>query len=125
EVLNLTQRGQYTIITAAMRNYQLQNTPAKIESQGLVKNPPALYESYVQKYENGIAIDESEIDNYVYDKDIMIMKGLDPNGNTIEFFYIPQMSLEIEAWITENRLWRTLFNQRDRLNDQDFDGIVP
>ena len=34
------------------------------------------------------------------------------------------MSLEIEAWITENRIWRTLFNQRDRLNDQDFDGIL-
>lgn len=125
EVLNLTQRGQYTIIVAAMRNYNLTNTPAQIQGQGMVKNPPALYESYVQKYENRIDVDESEIDNYVYDKDIMIFKGLDPNGNTIEYFYIPQLSLEIEAWITENRIWRTLFNQRDRLNDQDFDAVVP
>ncbi len=125
EVLNLTQRSQYTIIMASMRNYQLVNTPANIQGQGIVKNPPALYESYVQKYENRLDVDESEIDNYVYDKDIMIFKGLDPNGNTIEYFYIPQLSLELEAWITENRIWRTLFNQRDRLNDQDFDGVIP
>lgn len=125
EVLNLTQRGQYTIVMSSMRNYQLENTPSQIQGQGIVKNPPALYESYVQKYENRIDIDESEIDNYVYDKDIMIFKGLDPNGNTIEYFYIPQMSLELEGWITQNRIFRTLFNQRDRLNDQDFDGIIP
>lgn len=125
EVLNLTQRGTYTIVMASMRNYQLQNTPSQIQGNGMVKNPPALYESYVQKYEYRIDIDESEIDNYVYDKDIMISKGLDANGKEIEYFYIPQVSREIETYITQNRTWCTLFNQRNNIEDQDFDAVIP
>lgn len=125
EVLNLTQRGQYTVIMASMRNYQLTNTPSSIATQGMVKNPPALYESYVQKYELGYAVDESEIDNYVYDKDWTIIKGLNANGQEVEYFYIPQVTKELEIAITQNRIWRTLFNQRDNVGDQDFDGIVP
>jgi hypothetical protein len=125
EVLNLTSRGQYTIVMASMRNYQLENTPADIQGQGIVKNPPALYESYVQKYEQRLDVDESEIDNYVYDKDIMIAKGLDHTGKEIEYFYVPQLSKEIEGMLVQNRTWRTLFNQRDNVNDQDFDGLIP
>lgn len=125
EVLNLTQRGQYTIVMASMRNYDLVDTPPTIVGNGIVKNPPALYESYVQKYEYRIDVDESEIDNYVYDKDIMVAKGLDANGKEMEYFYLPQVSREIETYITQNRTWRTLFNQRDNINDQDFDGVIP
>jgi len=125
EVLDLTRRGQYTIVMASMRNYDLTDTPADIVGNGMVKNPPALYGSYVQKYEYRIDVDESEIDNYVYDKDIMIAKGLDHMGKEIEYFYIPQLSREIEGNIVQNRTWRTLFNQRDNINDQDFDGLIP
>lgn len=125
EVLNLTARGQYTIVMASLRNYDLVNTPASIQTQGMVKNPPALYESYVQKYELGFSVDESEIDNYVYDKDWMIAKGLNASGQEDDFFYIPQVNRELETAIVQNRTWRTLFNQRDNLNDQDFDGVIP
>lgn len=125
QVLNLTQRGQYTIVMAAMRNYDLENTPDTIQGNGMVKNPPALYGSQVQKYEYRIDVDESEIDNYVYDKDIMIAKGLDHTGKEIEYFYLPSISREIEGLITQNRTWRTLFNQHDAVNDQDFDGVIP
>jgi len=125
EVLNLTQRSQYTVVLASLRNYQLVNTPSTIQTQGMVKNPPALYASWVQKYELGYSVDESEIDNYVYDKDIMIAKGLNSRGEEVEYFYIPQLNTEAEDMIIANRNWRTLFNQRDNLNDQDFDGVIP
>lgn len=125
QVLNLTQRSQYTVVMAAMRAYQLQNTPPQIQGQGIVKNPPALYKSAVQKYEARIDIDESEIDNYVYDKDIMIAKGLNSRGEEVEFFYIPQVQTELEDWIIENRTVQTLFNQYDAINDQEFDGVIP
>jgi len=135
QVLDLTVRGQYTVVMNAMRNYtntkyqpeSVQNPyPAnQIQGQGIVKNPPVLYASQVQKYEQRIDVDESEIDNYIYDKDIMIAKGLDANGNTIDYFYIPQLSMEVETWITQNRIMRTLFNQHDSQLDQDFDGLIP
>lgn len=124
QVLDLTGRGQYTILMASMRNYSLAST-GMIQGQGIVKNPPALYESYVQKYEQMLKVDESEIDNYVYDKDWMIAKGLDYKGKEVEYFYIPQLSTEIEGMIVQNRTFRTLFNQRDNINDQDFDGVIP
>ena len=125
QVLDLTKRNQYTVVMAAMRNYNLTNTPSQIQGQAMVKNPPALYKSSVQKYETRLDVDESEIDNYVYDKDIMFAKGLNSRGEQVEYFYIPQLSTEIEDWIIENRNWRTLFNQYDRINDQDFDAVIP
>lgn len=125
QVLDMTTRGQYTIVISSMRNYQLVNTPATIQGQGITKNPPALYQSAVQKYENRLDVDESEIDNFVYDKDIMIAKGLNSRGEQVEYYYVPQLSTELEDWIVENRNWRWLFNQKDYINDQDFDAIIP
>ena len=124
EILDLTQLSQYTIVMAGMRNYNLSSTQP-IQTEGMVKNPPALYQSQVQKYEDGFAVDESEIDNYVYDKDIMIAKGLNSRGQQVEYYYIPQLNIEAEDRIVENRNWRTLFNRVDNINDQDFDGVVP
>ena len=122
--LDLTKLNQYTVVLASMRNYDLANNNP-IQTRGMVKNPPALYESYVQKYEDGFAVDESEIDNYVYDKDFFIWKGLNSRGEKVEYFYIPQLNIEAEDMIVENRNWRTLFNRRDYGNGQDFDGVVP
>jgi hypothetical protein len=124
QVLDLTGRSQYTVVLAGMRNYVLSNDNP-IQTQGMVKNPPALYQSFVQKYEDGFAVDESEIDNYVYDKDFFIAKGLNSRGESVDYFYIPQLNIEAEDMIIENRNWRTLFNRRDNLNDMDFDGVVP
>jgi hypothetical protein len=125
EVLDLTKRGQYTIVMASMRAFDLQNTPSRIQTQGMVKNPPALYGSSVQKFELGYAVDESEVDNYVYDKDIMIAKGLNSRGQEVEYYYIPQLTQELESMIVQNRTWNTLFNQYNATKDEDFDGVIP
>lgn len=124
EVLNMTQRNQYTIVLASMRNYDI-NDSNPIQTRGMVLNPPALYKSYVQKYEDGFSVDESEIDNYVYNKTFYIVKGLNMRGEKVEYFYIPQLSTQAEEMIIANRNMRTLFNQRDNINNQDFDGVVP
>lgn len=124
QVLDLTKRGQYTIVMSTMRNYDLAST-TQIQTQGMVKNPPALYSSQVQKYELGFNVDESEVDNYVFDKDIMIARGLNARGEEVEYFYIPQLSTEAELAITQNRIWRTLFNEYDQTKDEDFDGLIP
>lgn len=124
EVLNLTQRSLYTVVLATMRNYQISND-SPIQTQGMVLNPPALYASQVQKYELGFAVNESEIDNYVYDKTFFIQKGLNMRGEKVEYFYIPQLSVQAEEMIVANRNWRTLFNKHDNVNDEDFDGVIP
>lgn len=124
EVLNLTLRSQYTIILATMRNYQISNDSA-IQTEGMVLNPPALYASQVQKYEMGFAVNESEIDNYIYDKDFMIVKGLDMRGNPVEYFYIPSLTVQAEERIIANRNWNALFSQHNYSTDEDFDGVIP
>lgn len=124
EVLNLTARSQYTIVLASMRNYILSNDN-DIQTHGMVKNPPALYQSFVQKFEDGFAVNESEIDNYVYDKDFLICKGLNSRGEEVEYFYIPQLNIEAEDMITANRNFQTLFARKDWKNDLNFDGVIP
>lgn len=129
EVLDLTRRSQYTVVLASMRNYILNSTQGtttdRIPRRGMVKNPPALYASSVQKFEDGFYVDESEIDNYVYDKDIMICKGLDATGKEVEYFYIPQLSVEAEQMIIANRNWQTMFAQRNNTKDLNWNGVVP
>jgi hypothetical protein len=129
EVLNLTARSQYTIVLASMRNYILdstQGTPtAEIQTRGMVLNPPALYKSYVQKFEDGFAVDESEIDNYVYNKEFFIIKGLNMRGEKVDYFYIPQLSVQAEEMIIANRNFQTLFAQRDNVHNLNFDGVIP
>jgi len=129
EVLNLTARNQYTVVLATMRNYILndtQGTPtAEIQTRGMVLNPPALYKSYVQKFEDGFAVDESEVDNYVYNKEFFIIKGLDMRGNKVDYFYIPQLSVQAEEMIVANRNFQTLFAQRDNSKGLNFNGVIP
>jgi hypothetical protein len=124
EVLNLTQYGLYTIIMVPMKTYDLADT-ADIATHGMVKNPPILYKSFVQKYEDGFAVDESEIDNYVYERDWWIAKGMDATGKPIDYFYIPTLTRQAEAMITDNRNLRTLLSHRDNINGLNFDGIIP
>lgn len=124
EVLNLTNRSQYTVVLASMRNYDL-NSSTAIQTRGMVLNPPALYQSWVQKFEDGFAVDESEIDNYVYDKQFFISKGLDMRGNQVNYFYIPSLSVQAEEMIIANRNFQTLFSRRDNINQQNFDGVIP
>lgn len=124
QVLDLTKRGNYTIVMTGMKTFDI-NNDAKITGGGMVGNPPALRESFVQKYDDSILVNESEIDNYVYDKNFFISKGLDASGKPIEYFYIPQVSKELETRITVNRTLKTLFNERDYQLDTEFDGLIP
>lgn len=124
QVLDLTKRGMYTVVLMTMRNYVLNNT-ADIQTRGMVLNPPALYQSFVQKFEDGFSVTESEIDNYVYDKDFFICKGLNSRGEKVEYFYIPQLSTQAEDMIIANRNMQTLFARKDYINDQNFDGVIP
>lgn len=124
EVLDLTLRNNYTVVMNPLRSYDITATN-KIQTQGVVGEYPGIFESWVQKYENGLEVDESEIDNYIYMNGFSIVKGLDMNGNTINYWYSPSLSNKAEEFITANRLMKTLFNQRDYGKGQEFDGLVP
>jgi hypothetical protein len=124
EILNLTVRSTYTLVMNMLRSYDLSATN-KIQTQGVVGEFPALYESWVQKYENGLEVDESELDNYVYTNDFTIQKGFDMNGKEVPYWDAPGLRMKAEEFITQNRLAKTLFNQRDYGNNREFDGLVP
>lgn len=124
EVLDLTRRTTYTVVMNPLRSYDITSTH-KIETQGITGEYPGIYENWVQKFENGIEVDESEIDNYVYTNNFKIAKGLDSNGNEIDFWYSPSLSNKAEEWIATNRIMKTLFNQKNYGRDEEFDGLVP
>lgn len=124
EVLNLTQYSRYTIIIDPLRRYTLGDTTS-ITAEGLVLNPPVMYKSYAQKYEKRFSINQDEIDNYVYDRDFKVIKGLNTRGEVVEYFYLPQLQSQLDAFIRDNKNLNTLFGQRDRINQKNFDGIVP
>lgn len=124
ETIDISQKGQYTIVMFPMMEYLLSST-TQIATSGWVYNPPILWESFVQKYEYGVALDESEIDNYVYDRKFNIVKGVDSDGNSVDYFYIPAINKRFTDAFAGNRSLRILFNQRDYVNDREFDGVVP
>lgn len=124
EVLNLTQYSRYTIIIDPLRRYTVGDT-ADITTEGMVLNPPTMYKSYAQKYEKAFAVNQDEIDNYIYDRDFKVMKGLNTRGEVVEYFYVPALNGTLEAFIQDNKNLNTLFGQRDRVNRKNFDGILP
>lgn len=124
EVLNLTQYSRYTIVIDPLRRYQL-GTLTDIPTEGLVLNPPVMYKSYAQSFEKAFAVNQDEINNYVYDRDFKVMKGLNTRGEVVEYFYVPALNGQLEAYIQDNKNLNTLFGVRDRTNNIDFDGIVP
>jgi hypothetical protein len=124
ETLNLTQYSRYTIIIDPLRRYTAGDTN-QITREGMVLNPPTMYKSFVQKYEKGFSINQDEIDNYVYDRDFKVIKGLNTRGEAVEFFYLPAINSQIEAFLTDNKNLNTLFGVRDNPNSKNFDGIIP
>lgn len=125
--IDLSQRGQYTLIVIPMQEYILSgpNVTPNIATTGWVYNPPILWKSWVQKYEYGVVIDESEIDGYVYDRKFDIVKGVDSDGNPVDYFYIPAIQKRFNDALAANRTLRTLFDQRDYVNGTGFNGVVP
>lgn len=124
QVLDLTKLNKYTVVMNMLREYDISATN-DILTQGLTGEYPAIYKNYVQKFENGLDVDESELDNYVYNNLFSIAKGLDANGKEIDYWDAPALRMKAEEFITQNRIMSTLFNQRDYTNNRGFDGIVP
>lgn len=124
EVLNLTQFGRYTIIIDPLR-YYVTGTQTNIPVDGMVLNPPTMYKAYAQKFEKGISVNQDEIDNYIYDRDFKVIKGLNTRGEPVEFFYIPSIHGQLEGLIQDNKNLNTLFGQRDLSQQLGFDGVVP
>lgn len=124
ETIDISKRNVYTLVMFPMQEYKTSYT-TQIPTTGWVYNPPILWKSYVQKYEYGVALDESEIDNYIYERKFQIVKGLDSNGNPVDFFYIPAINKKFTDAIAGNRALRLLFNQRNNTDDLEFDGTIP
>lgn len=124
QVLNLTAFGRYTIIIDPLRRYTL-GDQNNIQTEGMVLNPPTMYKAYAQKFEKGIFVNQDEIDNYVYDRDFRVLKGLNTRGDVVEYFYVPAIQGQMEALIQDNKNLNTLFGQRDYTNQKGFDGLVP
>jgi hypothetical protein len=124
EVLNLTQYSRYTIIIDPLRRYTIGDTN-DITTEGMVLNPPTMYKAFAQKFEKAFAVNQDEIDNYIYDRDFKVMKGLNTRGEVVEYFYVPALNGTMEAYIQDNKNLNTLFGVRDRTNQKGFDGLVP
>lgn len=124
ETLDMSKYGRYTIIIDPLRRYQL-GDQNDIPVEGMVANPPTMYKAFAQKFEKGFAINQDEIDNYVYDRDFKVIKGLDTTGKPIDYYYIPTIHNQLEGLIRDNKNLNTLFGQRDYTNKIGFDGIIP
>lgn len=124
QTIDMTKYGRYTIIIDPLRHYTLGDTNP-IQTEGLVLNPPTMYKAYAQKFEKGFSINQDEIDNYVYDREFKVIKGLNTRGDVVEYFYIPAINGQLEAFIRDNKILDTLFGVRDFTNSKGFNGIVP
>lgn len=122
--INLSAYSRYTIILDPLRAYTMLD-PNNIQTEGLVLNPPTMYKAYAQKFEKGFFINQDEIDNYVYERDFKVIKGLNTRGDAVEYFYIPAINGQCEALIRDNMNLNTLFGQRDYTQNKGMDGIVP
>lgn len=124
QTLNLTQYGSYTIIIDPLRHYQL-GTTANIQTDGLVLNPPTMYKAFAQTFEKGISLSQDEINNYIYNREFKVIKGLNTKGDAVDYFYVPAIHGQLETLIRDNKNLQTLFGQRDTINQLGFDGVVP
>jgi hypothetical protein len=124
ESIDFSSYSRYTIIIDPLRHYTMLDANP-IVTEGLVLNPPTMYKSYAQKFEKGFSINQDEIDNYVYDRDFKVIKGLNTRGEAVEYFYLPTINGQCEAFIRDNMNLNTLFGRRDYTNAKGFDGIVP
>jgi len=124
EVLDLTVNGNYTLVMDP-----LQHVPVGIEtvmhSHGEVNAPPLLWQGYVQEFEDSISLHAHEIDNYIYDRDFKIAKGLDAKGEEVWMYYIPYLNRSLETRVTDSKTINAIWGLRDRKNQIGLDGMVP
>lgn len=124
EVLDLTQVATgYTLLVDTLRNY-ISGDTNPISTGGFVKNPPTIRKGYVQMLEDGLSINQDELNGYVYDVDFRIGKGLTPDQKEIEFYDFPLLNAELLNKYQDSKIIGTLFNQRDDVRELGFDGII-
>ena len=124
QVLNLTQYSRYTIIIDPLRHYTLLD-PNAVVPEGYVLNPPVMYKSFLQTFEKRFQVNRDEVNNYVYNRDFKVIKGIGTGGKPVEYFYIPALNDACNAFIQDNKNINILFGQRDYGAQKGFDGIVP
>ena len=124
DFLDLTQFDTYTLLVDPLRNY-VKGTTDEIQTGGFVKNPPTIRKGYVQMFETGIEIHQDELNNYVYDVDFRIGKGLGPDQKQIEYYDFPLINSELLERYMDSKIINTLFNVRDDQKQQGFDGFIP
>lgn len=124
EVIDLTKKASYTLLVDSMRMYVKGDTNC-IVSGGIVQNPPTLRKSYVQKFEDGICLHEDELDGYAYDVDFSVLRGIDPiTRKAVYMWCLTQVQNQLLDKILASRIVNTLFNIRDDVKQEGFDGMV-
>jgi hypothetical protein len=124
ETIDLTSKSKWTLILMPLRPYVKGDTNP-IQGRGFAYNPPILYKSYITKWEDKIEIHEDEIDHYVYNREWKFMKGMDRFGRMIDYIYMPAITDQFTKNWAANRSLATLFNKRDYVRGQGFDGMIP
>lgn len=124
EVLDLTKLSGYTILIDPLHHYT-RGDVSTIPSEGIVDAPPLIWSGYIQKFEKSVGVHEDEIDNYVYDRDFKLAKGMTEDGQPIWHWYIPSLNKKIEEMLVHNKLINTLIGQRDEGNKKGVEGLLP
>ena len=125
EVLDLTKFDEYTLLMDPLRMH-IKCDPNCIPTNGLLYNPPFLRKAYVQKFERGYCVNEDELDNYVYEVDFYVIKGVSPlNGMGVEYYCIPTLTNQLLADWYDSRVINTLWGRRDDVAQLGFDGLIP
>ena len=124
EVLDLTKLPYYTLVVDTLRMYKKGDTQC-ITKHGVVSNPPLLRQGYVQKFEDGICVNEDEIDGYAYDVEFHVVKGISPiSGKKIDMWCVPQVNEQLQAMLMDSRNINSLFGIRDDSKQEGFDGLI-
>lgn len=125
ETIDLSKMDSYTLIIDTLRIYK-KGDDNPITTHGLLSNPPALRKGFVQKFEDGIAIKEDEIDGYAYDVEFHVVKGINPTtGKPVDMWTIPEVMSRLQEKYTDHININTLLNQRDDVKQEGFDGLIP
>lgn len=125
QILDMTGLATYTLVSDSLRMYKKGDRNC-ITGHGIVKNPPFLRKGFIQKYEDMIGINEDELDGYAYTKEFALFKGIDPvTGEGIEMWSLVPVMKELLMNIKDNKIFNTMWNQRDDVTQTGFNGICP
>lgn len=125
QVLDLTGQTTYTLVSDSLRMYKKGDRNC-ITGHGIVKNPPILRKGWIQQFEDMIPINKDELNGYAYQKEFDLFKGIDPvTGEGIEMWSIIPITKELLINLKDNKIFNTMWNQRDDVTQTGFNGICP